>query len=133
MDLLTALAHLRDEDTTSLDIYWLEQNAPDDAYWWCDIIVDKLNTLCASEWTWTVMSQKEYEYEEPNRVLDFDVDWFIVVAEETCSDNLIGATIHTWLRDHGFDFKVNVVTPEGSIEMERMMALSDEATCKQLE
>ncbi len=126
MELLNALTHLRDEGITSLDIYWLEQNGPDDEYWWCDIIVDKLNTLRTTEWTWTVMSQlsrEEYENDDCQTGFSPEEDWFIVVDEEKFSDDLMGTVIRTWLRDHGFDFEVNVVTPGGSIEMEQMLAL----------
>ena len=127
MDILEALEHLRDRGTEELDIYWLEENEDGDPYWWCDVINDRVCDLCKTHWSWTVMSRVEYENEEPGDSTGSDTDWFIIVDEEKFSDDLVGDRIKDWLRDRGFDFKVNVIDPEGTVEMNLVLALAEEA------
>ena len=78
-------------------------------------------------WVWTVMSRAEYENEEPGDSTSSDADWFIIVDEEKFSDDLVGATINKWLQDRGFDFEINVIDPEGTVEMNRILAMTKDA------
>lgn len=121
MNITEALAQLRNEGTTTLKVYWLEENEEGNEYWWCDVMNDDLFGLCEMNWIWTVMSRAEYENEEPGDSTNSDEDWFIIVDEEKFSHDLICDHIKWWLRDRGFDFKVNEIDPENIIGMNRVL------------
>ena len=67
------------------------------------------------------MSRVEYENEEPNNSTSSDTDWFIIVDEERFSDGLVGDQIKRWLRDRGFEFKVEVIDSTGTRGEKQML------------
>ena len=128
MNIIEALTQLRNKGIKELDIYWLEENKEGDEYWWCDVVNDSIVEMSKLDgWIWTVMSRVEYENEEVNDPTREEEDWFIIVDEEKFSDDLVCDHIKQWLGDRGFDFKVNVIDPDGTIESNRILAMAEEA------
>ena len=128
MNITEALTQLRNEGVKELDIYWLEENEKGDEYWWCDVVTDPVVEMSKlGGWVWTVISRAEYENEEPGDSTSSDADWFIIVDEEKFSDDLVCDCIKWWLRDRGFDFKVNVINPDGTVESNRIFAMVENA------
>ena len=108
MELNDALREMWRSGIKTLDIHWMEINEVGDDTWWCDIVNDELNKLCATNWSWTALSEVESK----------NADWcglrasWMLICDGTYTDDLVCDTVRTWLRDHGHEFDVEVKFPD---------------------
>lgn len=117
------LAELRNADTTELNICWLEDIEDDDTNFWVDVCEDTLDALCATNWAWTVISKAAVDKERRESLVDYsdDENECVIVVDVPFSENVVKTAIEEWLRDRGFEFTVNVIDPEGTVAMNRVL------------
>ncbi len=102
-----ALDSLWREGLRTLDIYYMEDIHPGDEKWFVDICQDDINELCHSNWTWTIISKKEYEDEKEDDISEWEI-----LVDNPFSEELIIETIEKWLREREYEFKVKIIPIE---------------------
>lgn len=108
MDIKDALYILWEAGKETLDIYFAEDISPGDESWFTDVMQDDINEIANSNWTWTVMSKKEFEKENEEGEI---VDWEIIV-DKPFSDMVVKDAIQNWLKERGYKFNVNLISLE---------------------
>lgn len=109
MKMKEVLDELWREGQKTLDIYFAEDISPGDENWFVDVMQDEINELCNYNWTWTVISRKEFEQEnEENEENEEEIDWEIIV-DKPFSDIVVKEAIENWLKERGYKFNVNLI------------------------
>ena len=98
------LDELLKEGWETLDIYFAEDISPGDESWYVDVMQDEINERSNTNWTWTVISKKEFEQENEEEDIP---DWEIIV-DEPFSDIVVKEAIENWLKERGYNFIVNM-------------------------
>ncbi|KXA98236.1 hypothetical protein AKJ37_00775 [candidate division MSBL1 archaeon SCGC-AAA259I09] len=122
--LLDSLDNLEDEGEP-LEIYWVEDIEKGRKKWAVDILNDKLNERCNTNWVWTVISQAQLD-EEGNEITDV-APWHISTEDEYSEGAVVDA-VSNWLSRRGLDLDVDVISveeAEGSGTLEKLEELSE--------
>ena len=93
------------EGQETLDIYFAEDISLGDESWSVDVMQDEINERCNTNWTWTVITRKEFEQENEEEEIP---DWEIIV-DKPFSDIVIKEAIQNWLKERGYKFNVNMI------------------------
>ncbi len=88
----------------TLDIYFAEDISPGDENWFVDVMQDEINEYCNTNWTWTVISRKEFEQENEEEISDWDI-----IVDKPFSDVVVKEAIENWLKERGHKFNVNLI------------------------
>ena len=129
MDINEGLKHLWNSGIHQLNIYWLEDITPDDAVtWWVDVCEDTLDAMCETRWAWDILSKAEVDKDDTDDIMyRREDDECVIIVDELFSEDVIKNAVEGWLRERGHNFKVNVIDPEGTVEMTRMLEIVEEA------
>ena len=93
------------EGKETLDIYFAEDINTGDENWFVDVMQDEINESCNTNWTWTVITRKEFEQENEEEEIS---DWEIIV-DKPFSDIVVKEAIQNWLKERCYKFKVNLI------------------------
>lgn len=95
------------EGQKTLDIYFAEDISLGDENWFVDVMQDEINERCNMNWTWTVISRKEFEQENEENEEEI-ADWEIIV-DKPFSDIVVKEAIENWLKERGHKFSVSLI------------------------
>jgi len=107
--MMGALDELWKEGHEILDIYYAEEMSQGEESWSVDVYQDELNERCGLNWTWTVESKKQLETDGEK---EEELPKWVVVVEESFSEEVVCKAIEKWLRDRRYEFSVRMVELE---------------------
>lgn len=131
MNIIEALTQLHNEDVKELNIYWLEDIKLGESCWWIDVCEDTIDALCEMRWAWDILSKAEVDRERGESLVDYsdDEDECVIIVDEIFSEDVVKNAVEEWLRDRGFDFKINVIDPEGTDGMNQILTAIGDKDC----
>jgi len=103
------LDELREEGHEILDIYYAEEIDPGGEEWSVDVYQDEINERCHLNWTWTVASMEQLAVDGEG---EGDLPEWVIVVEESFSDDVVCKAIEKWLLGRGYEFGVRMVPLE---------------------
>ena len=119
------IQQLIDDGVKSLEIYWLEDVPPEEEVWWLDVHEDLIYEVCNTSWVWDILSQQQVDCDDSLDEYYGSLPTDIIV-DLPFSENVVRDAVVGWLKERDLNIEVKVVSPDGRVAMERILAGIDE-------
>ena len=111
---------MQEEGIQELRIYWLEDIADGDEFWWIDVCEDTLDEICEFNWAWDMLSKAEIEngddYDPNCGTLESDI-----IVDSKFSESVVKKAIEGWLEKRDLKIGVEIISPDGTVAEKRIL------------